>query len=69
MTSYLVAGSQAQNYHDNKLYVMKMSSLQKTANDDDSDQSDDENEGDDDAVLEFKTIQHEGGVNRVRVFF
>jgi ribosome assembly protein RRB1 len=63
-TAYIVAGSQAQN-NDNKVYVMKMSHLQKTIMDDGSD-SDSDGEGDDDPVLEYKTIKHEGGVNRIR---
>lgn len=68
MTTYIVAGSQAESYQDNKVYVMKMSSLQKTKHDDgDSSDEDDDNDGDDDPVLEYKMIAHEGGVNRVRV--
>ncbi|KAJ3268305.1 ribosome biosynthesis protein rrb1 [Terramyces sp. JEL0728] len=65
MACYTVAGSQAPTANENKIYIMKMSSLHKTKNDDDEEVSDDENE-DEDPVLEFKTIAHEGGVNRIR---
>jgi ribosome assembly protein RRB1 len=67
MTTYLVAGSQAESFSDNKLYVMKMQKLHKTKNDDES-SDDDEDAEDEDPVLEFKTISHHGGINRVRVF-
>ncbi|KAJ3254812.1 ribosome biosynthesis protein rrb1 [Boothiomyces macroporosus] len=65
MTCYTVAGSQAPTASENKIYIMKMSMLHKTKFDDDDEFSDDENE-DEDPVLEFKTIAHEGGVNRIR---
>jgi ribosome assembly protein RRB1 len=65
MTSYIAAGSQAET-GQNKVYVMKMSNLHKTKNDDDSDVSDDE-DNDQDAVLEYKMIPHESCVNRLRV--
>ena len=65
MTSYIAAGSQAET-GQNKIYVMKMSNLYKTKNDDDSDCSDDE-DNDQDAVLEYKMIPHESCVNRLRV--
>ncbi len=70
MTNYLVAGSQAPNQDENKIYIMKMSNLQKTKHDDQSDDDDDDSsvDGDEEAVLEYKTIPHKGGVNRIRVF-
>ncbi|KAI8610792.1 WD40-repeat-containing domain protein [Chytriomyces sp. MP71] len=68
MTSYVVAGSQAEKAKDNKLYVMKMSDLHRTKHDNDDDMDDDSGEEDldDDPVLEYKTVPHNGGVNRVR---
>lgn len=44
MTSYIVAGSQADSYEENKVYVMKMSKMHKTMHDDDSDASDEEDQ-------------------------
>ncbi|KAJ3112009.1 ribosome biosynthesis protein rrb1 [Phlyctochytrium bullatum] len=66
MTSYLVAGSQAEREKDNKLYIMKMSDLHRTKHDDDDEADDDEDDLDDDPILDFRTIPHNGGVNRVR---
>jgi ribosome assembly protein RRB1 len=67
MTTYLVAGSQADTVDNNSLYVMKLSQLHRTKHDDDSDDSDEDL--DEDPILEFKRIQHQGGVNRIRVRF
>ncbi len=71
MTTYLVSGSQADKAKDNKIYIMKMSQLHKTKHDDDEDgmdeNSDDENDLDEDAILEYKTVNHFGSVNRIRV--
>ncbi|KAI0322170.1 glutamate-rich WD repeat-containing protein [Amylostereum chailletii] len=69
-TAYIVAGTQADVAKNNELSVYKMSSLHKTQKGEDSDDSDDENDDDDrldeDAVLEFRSVPHLGGVNRVR---
>ncbi|KAJ3233294.1 ribosome biosynthesis protein rrb1 [Chytriomyces hyalinus] len=69
MTSYIVAGSQAERAKDNKLYLMKMSDLHRTKhdNDDEMDEDSGDEDLDDDPVLEYKTVPHNGGVNRVRV--
>ncbi|KAF8922131.1 glutamate-rich WD repeat containing [Mucidula mucida] len=69
-TAYLVTGTQADAIKNNELLVYKMSSLHKTQKDGDSD-SDDEDEDDDqnldeDPVLEYRSIPHPGGVNRIR---
>jgi ribosome assembly protein RRB1 len=48
---------------------MKMSSLHKTQKDDDSESDDDEeddNNLDEDAILEYRSSKHHGGVNRIR---
>uniref|UniRef100_K3X1A2 Glutamate-rich WD repeat-containing protein 1 n=1 Tax=Globisporangium ultimum (strain ATCC 200006 / CBS 805.95 / DAOM BR144) TaxID=431595 RepID=K3X1A2_GLOUD len=71
MTVYVVAGSQAANPDDNQVTIMKMSELHKTKHNDDSDddsdnESDDEDNVDGDPVLENRSIQHKGGVNRIR---
>jgi ribosome assembly protein RRB1 len=39
MTTYVVAGSQAEKAKDNKIYVMKMSDLHRTKNDDNGEHS------------------------------
>ena len=78
LTSYVVAGTQADVSEKNKLIVMKWSNLQRTNRDglddeeegykleDDEDEDDDEGNNDEDPELEFKMIKHPGGVNRVR---
>ncbi|TFY75999.1 hypothetical protein EWM64_g8014 [Hericium alpestre] len=68
-TAYLVAGSQADVAKNNELTVYKLSSLHRTQKGGDSDDSDDENDEDDldeDPILEFRSVPHLGGVNRVR---
>ncbi|KAI9203872.1 WD40-repeat-containing domain protein [Polychytrium aggregatum] len=68
-TAYIVAGSQAEKAKDNKIYVMKMSQLHRTKNDDndmDDDDDDDNDDLDDDPLLESKTVPHFGGINRIR---
>jgi len=41
MTTYMVAGSQAEKKNDNKIYVMKWSEMERTTNEDDVDSDDD----------------------------
>lgn len=68
MTCYVIAGTQADETENNRLYVMKWSQLYRTNKDDDSDSEEDSDEDEDeDAVMDFKAIPHPGGVNRVRV--
>eukprot|EP01134_Creolimax_fragrantissima_P001427 CFRG1427T1 len=69
MTSYLVAGTQAEKAHQNKILFMKMTQMHKTKFDNDSDNSDAESDDDDldeDAVMTSHHIKHHGGINRVR---
>ncbi|KAJ7446420.1 WD40-repeat-containing domain protein [Mycena galericulata] len=71
-TSYLVAGTQADTAKNNEVVVYKLSSLHRTQKDgDDSDseeENDDEDENlDEDPIVEFRSIPHVGGVNRIRV--
>ncbi|KAL5519250.1 RRB1 [Sanghuangporus vaninii] len=69
-TVYIVAGTQADSAKNNELSVYKMSSLHRTQKDGDDSESDEEEDDDDsldeDAVLEFRSVPHFGGVNRVR---
>lgn len=68
-TTYVVTGTQADQANNNEVLVMKMSQLAKTKNDD-GNQSDDDSDDDDvdeDPILEYKSMKHVGGVNRVRV--
>ncbi|EIW63951.1 glutamate-rich WD repeat-containing protein [Trametes versicolor FP-101664 SS1] len=66
-TAYLVAGSQADVAKNNEISVYKMSSLQRTQKEDDSDdEEEDEDALDEDPVLEHRSIPHLGGVNRIR---
>ncbi|KAF5352689.1 hypothetical protein D9756_006024 [Leucocoprinus leucothites] len=68
-TVYVAGGTQADTAKNNELIVYKMSSLHKTQKDNaDSEDEDDEDDDalDEDAVLEYKSIPHFGGVNRTR---
>ncbi|KAF8215975.1 WD40-repeat-containing domain protein [Mycena galopus ATCC 62051] len=61
-TSYLVAGTQADSTTDNELVVYKLNdSDSEDENDDDEDENLDE-----DPIVEYRSIPHVGGVNRVR---
>ncbi|EFA83162.1 glutamate-rich WD repeat-containing protein 1 [Heterostelium album PN500] len=72
-TMYMVAGTQADQAKNNKILVMKVSSLCKTKHDEDdsdaesSDEEDDEDEDFDKEVdLQTNFINHNGAVNRIR---
>ncbi|KAG8920185.1 ribosome biosynthesis protein rrb1 [Tulasnella sp. 417] len=67
-TAYIVAGTQADHSSKNEVLVMKMSQLHRTQKDGaDSDSDDDDEDAvDENAVLEYRSIPHFGGVNRVR---
>ncbi|KAJ1981221.1 Ribosome assembly protein rrb1 [Dimargaris xerosporica] len=72
MTLYAVAGTQADSPGKNEVVFMKMSQLHRTQNDDDDGDGDDgavndDDTLDDDPILETKIVNHQGGVNRVRV--
>jgi len=71
MTAYIVAGTQAEQAADNKIYMMKWHKLYKTNKDgrDDSEEEDSEDSDSDDdheAQLEPRAVSHPGGVNRIR---
>ncbi|KAE8271488.1 hypothetical protein A4X09_0g850 [Tilletia walkeri] len=69
-TSYFVAGTQADQASKNEIMVMKASQMYRTQKDgaDSDDEDDDANSDDldDDAILEYRSIPHNGGINRVR---
>jgi ribosome assembly protein RRB1 len=67
MSMYLVAGTQAPATHaaENKLTVMKLSELNRTEHDEDS-ENEDWDDVDDDPLLASQSVAHPGAVNRVR---
>ncbi|KZO95944.1 WD40 repeat-like protein [Calocera viscosa TUFC12733] len=65
-TVYLVAGTQADTARNNEVMVMRLSSLHKTQKDDDDSDEEDNDSVDEDAVLEYRSLPHLGGVNRIR---
>lgn len=67
-TAFIVGGSQADNTskNANKIYVMKITDMHKTQNDDDSDVDDDPNNLDEDAILLFDAIPVDYPINRIR---
>jgi ribosome assembly protein RRB1 len=70
MTCYMVAGTLAERSHTNKLIVLKMSNLNKTTpeeKDDEDSESDESDMEDDQPELETAMLNHNGGVNRIRV--
>lgn len=71
LSCYIVAGSQAARADQNALYVAKLADIHRTQHDGDSDNDDDDDSDnsdvDDDPTMDFQSIPHTGGVNRVRV--
>lgn len=71
LTSYLVAGTQAEQTHVNSLIVMKLSNLHRTNKGEDKDQEDDEDSDDEDEnknpQMAAALIKHMGCTNRIRV--
>ncbi|KAK0557295.1 Ribosome assembly protein rrb1 [Tilletia horrida] len=70
-TAYFVAGTQADMASKNEIMVMKASSMFRTQKDgaDSEDEDDDDansDDLDDDAILEYRSIPHTGGINRIR---
>ncbi|KAJ8657350.1 hypothetical protein O0I10_006903 [Lichtheimia ornata] len=66
-TAYVAAGTSIPGARDNEVLVMKMSQLHKTQQDDSEDEDDDPDALDEDPVLEYRSIPHNGCVNRLRV--
>eukprot|EP01089_Gocevia_fonbrunei_P016368 TRINITY_DN5043_c0_g1_i3.p1 TRINITY_DN5043_c0_g1~~TRINITY_DN5043_c0_g1_i3.p1 ORF type:complete len:443 (-),score=128.96 TRINITY_DN5043_c0_g1_i3:17-1345(-) len=68
-TTYFVAGTQADKPVNNTIVIMKVSQLNRTKHDNESDDEEEEDGEnlDDDPIVEFKQIKHLGGVNRIRV--
>ncbi|KAG6862167.1 hypothetical protein C0995_004249 [Termitomyces sp. Mi166 len=69
-TAYIVTGTQADLANSNEVVLYKMSSLHKTQKDSDDSDSDGDDDDDDrldeDPILEYRSIPHLGGVNRIR---
>ncbi|TFK99724.1 WD40-repeat-containing domain protein [Pterulicium gracile] len=69
-TAFIVSGTQADTAKNNEITVHKLSQLHRTQKDaDDSDASDDEDDDDnldEDPILEYRSIPHHGGINRIR---
>ena len=59
-----MAGTQADVASKNALHVIKVSEMRRTMHDTDSEGDSDVDE---DAVVDFRSFAHPGGVNRVRV--
>ncbi|KCV70379.1 hypothetical protein H696_02713 [Fonticula alba] len=69
-TAYVVTGTQADRPSKNMIQLMKMSQLPRTKYDDGAltDSEDEEDDSyDTDPVLEYRSIKHMGGVNRLRL--
>jgi ribosome assembly protein RRB1 len=66
LSLFAVAGTQADNDRDNKIYVMKMTDLHRTEFDSDEEAEMEEEDLDEDAQLTFLTVPHIGSVNRIR---
>lgn len=69
-----MAGTQASESHFNKVIVMKLSNLHRTAKNEGSDNEEDDEESDDEQQANGPKmlgalIKHQGGVNRIRVKF
>lgn len=74
LTSYIVAGTQAQQAHVNSLIVLKLSNLHRTVKTEHKDEDDDDEESDDEdenknPQMAAALIKHLGCANRVRVLF
>ena len=70
MTTYFVAGSQAEKKSDNKIYVMKWTDMHKTVNqDDDVSDSDEENDKYQEPTLRYESVPHKGSINRIRSMY
>ncbi|KAJ3721622.1 WD40-repeat-containing domain protein [Lentinula raphanica] len=68
-TVWIVTGTQADVAKNNEIVVYRMSSLQKTQKSGEESDSDDDEEDDaldEDPIIEYRSIPHLGGVNRVR---
>lgn len=72
LTSYIVAGTQAQQVHVNNIIVMKLSNLHKISakdKDDEDEEEEDDDDGDEDCnpKMAGALMKHQGCVNRIRV--
>lgn len=69
MKMSLVTGTQASDPDKNSIIIMKIKNLSKLNNNEDSDgnESSDEERSNDEPVLEYSSIVHHGGINRIRM--
>lgn len=70
LTTYLIAGTQADRPKNNKLWTMKWSNLSRTKNstpDDSDSESIDTDDMDEDPILSYKEIPLDAAVNRLKV--
>jgi len=63
---YVVAGSQAFKWTENRLYVMNWCNLTNTLEEDFDEDVIKEGEDDDDTTLYYEGVPHKGAVNRLR---
>lgn len=70
LTCYIVSGTESDSGRPNYINVMKLHNIHKTQKEDDEEDSDEEDESEDEderPELNLVTMQHSGGVNRLRV--
>lgn len=67
MTTYIVAGTQAEKPSQNQLVCQKLSHLARTLHDEDSESDDDTDDDDEDPVVEQQAVPHPGTVNRLKL--
>jgi len=66
MTTFLVAGTQAEKQSQNKILIMKWSQLSKTEKDDSDAESDSDEDDTQNPKFDFRTIPHRAAINRIR---
>uniref|UniRef100_A0A7S0H7L9 Glutamate-rich WD repeat-containing protein 1 n=1 Tax=Amorphochlora amoebiformis TaxID=1561963 RepID=A0A7S0H7L9_9EUKA len=67
MELFLVAGSQAAQASQNKVYLMKVSNIQKTYDENEMEEEDPEEPEYEQPNVDVKSFKHDGGINRIRV--
>ncbi|PRP74791.1 glutamate-rich WD repeat-containing protein [Planoprotostelium fungivorum] len=67
-TVYFVGGTQADHFTTNKLLIAKATQLHRTKYDDDPEyENEDDEDMDDEAEMDHRTLSHPGSVNRLKV--
>ena len=67
MTCYIISGTQSQGGQPNFINIMKMHNITKTQKEEEDSDDESEDEEEDTPNLNLLTMQHNGGVNRLRV--